>query len=165
MPDREAQARLFIKVAAVLLVLATGVAGALAWSVAEAGITTVHVREKGEDGHSFWIPLPMALAAAAVHMAPDEILDDESDGLQQILPILAEALDGIEGAGDFTLIEVEGPDEHVRIEKHGRSLLIHVEDEEDEISVRFPIRSFARLFREIEVKAGRVEGSRASTSY
>lgn len=165
LPVRETQARMLIKVAVVLVVLATAVAGAVAWSAAEAGIATVHVKEKGDGGHSFWLPVPMGLAAAAVHMAPDDMLEDESDrdieDLQTYLPMLAAALDELEDAGDFTLVEIEGPGEHVRIDKSGRSLLIHVEDEEDEVRVKFPIRSFARLFREVEVKAGHEARARA----
>jgi hypothetical protein len=158
-PASERQARVLLQVMAVLFLLGTAIVATAAWSVADAGLATVHVRDKTGDGDSIWIPMPMALAAAAVHMAPDDMLEGESpedlEELQRVLPALVLALDGLETAGDFTLVEVEGPGEHVRIDKKGRSLEIRVDDAENEINLSLPIRSFARLFREVEVKARR----------
>ena len=149
------QTRQFLTVAGTIAMIGAGAVFVMAANVAEAGMAYVHVREKTEDGAHFTLPMPMSLAAAMVHFVPDDEFADGDAELSTVLPVVAAMLAELADQPDGPLVQIDSAGEKVLIEKVGRSLKIHVDDPETEVRVSLPIRSVARMLRDIEVKSRR----------
>ncbi len=60
-------------------------------------------------------------------------------------PALREAWDELSRSPDFVLFELnDGPDT-VRVEKHGKKLLVHVDSDEAVVDVSVPVRTVERI--------------------
>ncbi len=160
------QTRIFLTVAGTIATIGMSAVFLMAANVAEAGMAYVHVREKTDDGAHFTIPVPMSLAAAMVHMVPDEeFAEDTDEDLEFVLPVIAAMLADLADQPDGPLIQVDSADEKILIQKVGRSLRISVDDAETEVRVSFPIRSVARLLGDIDVKARKSREAGATAAH
>lgn len=121
---------------------------ALATTVAATGVVTVEVHEQGEDGVDLYIPVPALLFDVAVWAAPKVIPpEDLADMRREVAPYRngLEALAAeLEKCPSGVLVEVESPDEHVRIVKTWRSFEIEVRSPDANVSVSVPARLLGR---------------------
>ena len=119
------------------------------------GVMTVRVHDPGE-GVNLYLPVPAALIEVAVagsqSLIPDEELASIGVDLGELQPLVEEMLRTLDAQPDFTLVEVEDHDEHVRVYKEGGALKVEVDGD---VTVRVSIptravrRTVARLSRTI----------------
>jgi hypothetical protein len=146
-----AKVLLVLTAAAGILLLGSGFL--LAASIVQTGLVTVKVDESGPDGTHLYIPVPAVLVHAGMSVLPALIEKDVWEEVRTDLgewgPVAAEALRAVEDAPDGVLVEVENDREHVRIEKDGRSLEIHVRDGKDRFDISLPASLLGLVAREI----------------
>jgi hypothetical protein len=146
------------RAARVLLIVVLGGTLLAAASVAtaaaaayRAGSIAVDVQQSAGDRYS--VQVPAVLLHAALGLIPDRVVHDAWRGLphetRAWLPALGVAWNEIQRAPDFVLLEVTAPDEHVRIEKRGGHLLVHVDSGGDDVRIRVPLRTMGRLARRL----------------
>lgn len=150
-----------MKTMAKVLLILTAVAGILllgsgfllAASIVHTGLVTVKVNESGPDGTHLYLPVPAVLVHAGLTVIPAlveaDVWEEVRTDLGEWAPVAAEALRAVEDAPDGVLVEVENDREHVRIEKDGRSLEIHVRDGKDRFDISLPANLLGRVAREI----------------
>jgi len=63
-------------------------------------------------------------------------------GKNRIASLAAERVSRVlRNAPDCSLVEVDGPDEHVRIAKRGGNLVVHVRDVEEDAHISIPLKT------------------------
>ena len=145
-----------MKLLAILSVPAALLAG-----VFSLGVVVVDVREAGPDGHRIVVPVPLALAQAALAFVPEQRLaamhrhaglpvagqapthSDASvkmDRAAAYLPLARGVLEALAAGPDGELLRVEEPDEQVVISKVGDTLRIRVRGPGDDVRINVPIR-------------------------
>ena len=96
-----------------------------------ADYVVVDVREGGPDGNHFIIPVPLALARAAIVFAPAEAQYVEVPELAPYIDDVIRIVEELRGARDGALVSVEQRDETVLIEKIDENLRIDVQEGAD----------------------------------
>lgn len=132
--------------AGVLLVLGTGVV--VAATVVQAGFISVEVEEKAPDGVSFSASVPAKLVqygAGLTRLINDEDLDRARQELQPFLPMVEDFTDELRKSPSFTLVEVQTDTEYVHIAKDGRTLRIHVDNDDARVSIAIPVELVERV--------------------
>ena len=123
------------------LLVGTGVA--LAASVLHSGVVVVKVHDKGPDGVNLTIPVPASLLQAGMSIALQHADEGEMDRVRSQLapwqPALAESLDQLRQVGGFTMVNVDGHDEHVQIHKRGNAWVVDVQSLEADVYVSMPL--------------------------
>lgn len=123
------------------LLVGTGVA--LAATVLHSGLVVVKVHEKGPDGAHFTIPVPASLLQAgmtvAIHNSDEAEMDRVRAQLAPWRPALSESLDQLRAVDDFTMVDVDGRDEHVSIRKRGDTWVIDVQSSDADVYVSMPL--------------------------
>ena len=125
------------------LAVILGVPVALLATIASLGVVVVDVREGGPDGHRIIVPVPLALAQAALAVAPavapaDKLRISDRDALEHI-GLAREVLEALAAAPDGELVRVEERDEQVVIAKEGRNLTVRVSGHNENVSVNVPL--------------------------
>ena len=88
---------------------------------------------------------------------PTRVFAEAEDEVAQWVPLIREACDQLDDCPDFTLVEVTSYDEHVRIRKEGRELVIDVVDDCERVHVQVPFgiaRAVARKLVSCERRNG-----------
>ncbi len=123
------------------LLVGTGVA--LAATVLHSGLVVVKVHDKGPDGVHFTIPVPASLLQAGMSIAVQNTDEAEMQRVRAQLapwrPALSESLDQLRDVDDFTMVNVDGPDEHVSIRKHGNAWIVDVRSSEADVYISMPL--------------------------
>jgi hypothetical protein len=139
------------------LAVLLGVPVALLATVASLGIVVVDVREGGPDGHRILVPVPLALAQAALAVAPavaptDKLRIPDREALEH-MGLAREVLEALAAAPDGELVRVEERDELVVIAKEGRNLKVRVTGGKEDVSVNVP---FALALEALPDEDGRI---------
>jgi hypothetical protein len=136
----------------VVAILFVGTGMLVAATVIQAGMVTLQVQERhGDDFGNFSVAIPAGLLYAGLAIAPSlsEEVEAELDGvrreLDEIGPELAGILADLESCPDAVLLEARRPGEHVRIEKRGDKLNIHVRDAHSNVKISVPAGLMSRL--------------------
>jgi len=114
------------------------VAGA---ALSSEGFIHVKVREKHPGGTHLNLIVPAALVPATLSFVPKQHLQGASENLHEYLPLIDAAVPALEDCPDGVLVEVRDPGEHVLITKSGGSVVIDVNDADDEVHVSVPLRA------------------------
>jgi hypothetical protein len=133
--------------------IALGAAGAVLVAgtmVFSQGAITVQVNERGDDGRQVNLFLPAAAVPLAMRMVPAHHFGQIPPEAQQALPAVCAAARLLARQPDFVLVEVESPREHVRIEKKGSRLVVHVTERDEEVYVAVPLRTIASVLQQLE---------------
>lgn len=117
------------------------------------GLVHVDVREKQPQGHHIHVLAPALIAPIGVYLAPKADLADASAQIRPYLPTIRAALDGLRETNDVTLVEVNEPDQHVRVVKEGGSIVVDVDDPENSVHVSTPIRAIASTVEQLAAVA------------
>ncbi len=144
--------------AAAILFIGTGVA--LTATVLQAGMVTLQVQERHAGGtNDLNLVIPAGLLYAGLALAPalsEEIEAELADARREIrreldtelgdmAPQLAGILMDLEDCPDAVLLEARSPGEHVRIEKRGDNLNIHIRDAQSNVKISIPADLMSRL--------------------
>lgn len=117
-----------------------------------ASSSCVVVDVKQADGPRIIVPVPLVLARAALHFAPREATRVEVPELARYSELGRKLVAELTNAPDGVLVEVEGRNEHVTVEKVGDELEVEVHDGEDDVSVRIPLELVAQVFESYDGK-------------
>jgi hypothetical protein len=117
------------------------------------GMITVNVQEHRPSGSHVFIVAPAMLVPLGMHFVPQENLREAREEVQPYLPTIRAALDELSKCEDATFVEVDGPNEHVRVAKHWSAFVVDVNEPGETVHVSVPIRA-ARSAIEQLVKAG-----------
>ena len=113
-------------------------------TVAATGTVQVMVHEKGPEGTRLWIPVPAVLFDVALFAAPRLVppaeLAEARTEIEPYLPALRNLADELENLPNAVLVEVESPNEHVRIRKSFGTFYVEVHKEEADVVVQVPAR-------------------------
>jgi hypothetical protein len=111
--------------------------------VYDMGAVRVSVDEKGRDGSSFHLIVPAAVVAAGIHLVPKcqlrEAGPEVRDAMRQWLPVLRAAAAELRNCPDGSLVTVDGPDERVEVTLRHRTLVVHVDSEDETVQVTVPL--------------------------
>lgn len=142
---------LLVIVVSATLVLTTAVGVAVA-AMFNAG--TVAVDIVPADGSDISVHVPAGLVDAAIWLLPADV---QADAVQEVAAEARPYWDAVRAAGDelarlpdFVLVEVEGPDEHVVIEKRDQRLVVLVESDEERFRVSLPLRTVQSLLNKAD---------------
>lgn len=126
-------------------------------AVYHAGAVRVSVDEKKPDGHHIHLIAPAAAVPIGMRFVPDHALRRASSRLRPFLPAIEVAVTELEKYRDFTLVEVEDAQDHVKIRKLGQTMVIDVDSTDATVHVSFPLRSVMSALRRIEALPPGVE--------
>jgi len=135
-----------------LAVLVGGTAGAAAYSWNHAGNVRLAVHESGPDGMHMAISLPAVLVNTAIALCPvpaDLRIDPR---WEDMIPALRSAAESLSDMPDVVFVDVHDGDEHVRIAKSGRELVISVNTPDERFELALPIESLRRIAAKLEAK-------------
>lgn len=144
-------------------VLSTAVVAGAALS--SEGFIHVKVHEKQPNGTNVNLIVPAALISSGLHFVPSDRVQVDAQNLRQALPIVDAAVPALENCPDGVLVEVTDPTEHVLITKSGGSLVIDVNDSEDEVHVSVPLRAARSAIHVIADKELDATSSRGTASW
>lgn len=146
--------KVFLGIGAGLMLLSAMAVGTAATSFYQAGSIAVQVQ--GSDGTDVSIRVPAGLANLAIALVPGD-LPSRFDGLEEIpeearayLPALDRLGDVLAEAPDFVMVEVHDGDEHVRVEKRRRSLIIDVTSDDGRVHVEVPVRTLRKALNKAD---------------
>lgn len=114
-----------------------------------AGTVYVSVEEKGSDGFSISIPVPVNLASTALSFIPEEELQEIREEIGPWMPVVNAVLAELARCPDGPLVEVENDRETVSIVKQGGKLVIDVDNRDETVHLSVPIRGVEKLVRKL----------------
>lgn len=128
-----------------LLAGAAAIPLTLAMLVYATGLAVVDIRGDGLDGKRLVIPVPLALADTALLFVDQKHKRIECPEFEQHREAAIRLAQELRRTPDARLVEVEGPGEHVTIDKSGDVLRIEVHDGDEEVRVRVPVAAVEAL--------------------
>lgn len=130
--------------------VAVGTAMAAGGIISSEGFVHVQVHEKGPEGHNIDIVAPATLLTAGLHFVPKQHLCQASAQMKEWGPVARTAVEQLEEAKDFTLVEVEGKDEHVKVSKTRGAIVVDVDDTGEKVHVSTPLWVIDSMLKELE---------------
>jgi len=146
-------ARLLLIIVVGGVLLAAGTVATTAAAIYSAGTIGVDVRER--SGNAVTVRVPAGVANVALALVPDRVIEElwreaaHDEELEPWLPAVREAWGEIDSARDFVLVEVSERNHHVRVEKKGRHLMVHVDSDGDTVSVTIPVSTIRRVIHKL----------------
>jgi len=128
-------------------VLGTALVGGAALS--SEGFIHVNVNEKSADGHHINLIVPAALVPVTLKFVPRQHLAEAAQNIRANMALIDAALPALEACPDGVFVEVTDPGEHVLIAKHGGSIVIDVNDQDDVVHVSVPLRAAESAIHQI----------------
>ena len=129
-----------------------------------AGVLIVDVREDGPDGNTIFVPVPLALARAALWFVPAEHLTVKEPEFAEHRELALRLLRELEKAGDADLVQVRDGDETVLVRKVGNIVEVHVSSDRENVDVRAPLAVVTRILESYDEETGRFRGSSLSAA-
>ncbi len=145
---------MLMKLGAGVLVASLGLGVGTGVAVHQYGTVVVRVEERGPAGHSFTIPVPLALARLAVSFVPVEELRAEAAELRLASRLAAVVTEELSQYPDTVLVQVESPDESVLVYTADGELCVDVDTSDERVTVRVPLWGATQI---LEVLAERAE--------
>lgn len=136
----------------ILAKLALGAVGTMAFATVytfHEGTIRVDVDEHRSGGSHvhFWIPA--AAVPAAMHLVPDDKLQQAVERSEEFLPVAQAAVDGLQKYDDVEFVSVDGQDEHVRVSVKGGKIYVDVKDHGDDVHVAVPVSTIKDVLQNI----------------
>jgi len=147
--DRSSRPFLILFGSIVALILFAGIA--MAVTAHRSGMITVDIHATGPGGSEVHgLRIPGMLVNNAIGFLPDHIVKDA--GKNRIASLAAERVSRVlRNAPDCSLVEVDGPDEQVRIAKRGGNLVVHVRDVEEDVHISIPLKTLEAVAKKFAV--------------
>ena len=135
--------------AMILMMMTVGVAVAAIYTAG-----TVAVDVQPVDGGEISVQVPAGLINVAIWLLPSQL---QAEAMREVAAEVEPFWGAVHAAGDelsrlpdFVLVEVEGPREHVIIEKRNQRLIVHVESDGERVEVSVPLGTVRSLLNKIE---------------
>jgi hypothetical protein len=132
-----------------ILLGAAGSVVAMGAVISSEGFVNVRVYEKKTDGVHLHIIAPVLLMNAGLHFVPRQHLKEAAEQVRPWLPVIDAAVQELKKSNDVELVEVRGPDEHVKVATKGGSMVVDVTGADDEVHVSLPLSEIDRVVHEI----------------
>jgi hypothetical protein len=132
-----------------ILLGAAGSVVAMGAVVSSEGFVNVRVHEKKPDGVHLHIIAPVMPMNIGLHFVPQGDLKEAAAQLRPWLPVIDAAVLELKKSDDINLVEVSGPDQHVKVATKGGSMVVDVTDAEDDVHVSVPLSEIDRVVHEI----------------
>jgi hypothetical protein len=116
------------------------------------GTFLLEVEGRGAGAESVRVRLPGAALIALVKFFPLGAFFDVPVETRRFLPAAETSLAQLERIPDAVLLQVEGEDETVVIEKRGRSLILRVDNEEERVRIEIPLSVLTEFGRRVAKK-------------
>jgi hypothetical protein len=125
----------------------------------------VRVEERGPDGKSIWIPVPIELAQMALWFVPDvhQRVDVDVSEIEEFGVVVEALLDGLEDVEEAELVRVEDGDQTVLVRKKGNYFEIAVATPEENAEIRLAMRTLQEVFASFD--EGRFDISAALAAF
>ena len=136
----------------ILAKIEVGVMGAVlvgGAALSSEGFIHLKVDEKQVDGHHISLIVPAALVPVTLKFVPRQHLAEAAHNLRDNMAIIDAALPALEQCPDSVFVEVVDPGEHVLIAKSGGSIVIDVNDPNENVHVSVPLRAAESAIHEI----------------
>src|SRR5215813_147976 len=126
----------------ILAKLALGAVGTLAVATVytfREGTIRIDVDEHRPGGSHvhFWVPA--AAVPAALHLVPDEKLQQAVDRSEEFMPVALAVVDGLQKYSDAEFVRVDGEEQHVRVSVKDGKVYVDVKDHNDDVHVAVPV--------------------------
>jgi hypothetical protein len=128
---------------AYLLLFAT-----VAVTIYHSGIAVVETTNKISGAHHY-IPIPLLFANFGMKFMPEQAMENFRDKLGDHRDIPAALIQEIRKCPDGPFLEVRSRHDNVTIEKSGDDLLIHVENQREDVSVKIPLYGSEKLVAQL----------------
>jgi hypothetical protein len=119
------------------------------------GFVHVTVHEKQPGGTNVSLIVPAAVVPMALRFMPRRHFADAAK-LRAELPVIDAAIPELEKCPDGVLVEVLDPQEHVVIAKVGDSIVVDVNDKENNVHVAVPLRAAQNSLHEVAGPEGTI---------
>lgn len=139
-------------VAVVMLAVVSVCGAAIATSLGGTGMIDVQVRERG--GQNVSVHVPVSVVLLALQFAPRCAFGDVPDEAFRYAGAARVLTDRLGELPDFTMVEVDGADEHVRVRKAGDRLVVDIDNTDETVHVSLPLRVVEKVAKKLET--GRV---------
>ena len=126
-----------------------GVAVAGAGILCSEGFVRVKVIEKEPPGLHIHVVAPAMLAPIAVHFAPQRDLARAVREIQPYMPAIRATLDSLRDTDDVVFVEVNEPNERVRVSKSGDAIVVDVDDVAETVHVSAPVRAISNTVEQL----------------
>lgn len=140
--------RLFLAVVVSIVVIGAATVSVVAAAIYHAGSVEVEVVESGGDRIS--LSVPTTLVVAAVQLVPDDLIQEAAGEMEPWWPVVHEASRELVRCPDAVLVQVDGPDESVRVAKRGGELVVDVRDGGDRVHVVVPVRTISAVLDKLD---------------
>jgi hypothetical protein len=113
-----------------------------------AGIAIISVHSPNEN---LWIPVPVALGHVVGKFIDLPIpKQGEIETLMEYRAVAADLLRQLHDLPDCSLVEVDSRNEKVRVFKQGDNLCVNVDDHNEHVKVRLPLRTVDRFVEALD---------------
>ena len=136
----------------ILAKLALGTVGTLAFATVytfREGTIRIDVDEHREGGSHvhFWVPA--AAVPAALHLVPDDKLQQAVDRSEEFMPVALAVVDGLQKYSDAEFVRVDSEDQHVRVSVKDGKVYVDVQDHNDDVHVAVPVSTIKDVLENI----------------
>jgi hypothetical protein len=143
------QLALFAKTTALVI---AGFATLGALLVASTGVIWVSIQEKEPGGTQLRLAVPAILVPVGLKFVPRDVWREPAARAQQWMPVIKAVADELPQCPDATFVEVRSRSELVNIAKHGRSMVVDVEENAgDSVHVSFPVYLLGSVAHQLEM--------------
>jgi hypothetical protein len=132
-----------------ILLGAAGSVVAMGAMISSEGFVNVKVRETKPDGVHLHIFAPVILMNIGLHFVPQRNLKNAAEQVKPWLPVIDATVKGLKDSENVQLVEVTGPDHHVKVATDGGYMVVDVTDPGDEVHVALPLSEIDRAAHEI----------------
>lgn len=103
-----------------------------------AGVLSIEVREHRRGGDDVQIRVPGWVIQPAMELIPGTIGCNIDSDARKWMPVAEALVQQFERSPDAVYVTVDSREEHVRIEKKGHMLLVNVESPDESVKIRVP---------------------------
>jgi len=140
---------MLLKLAVLLLLPVTFIAGITSLLIWHDGMLVVDVQDRGKNTHLF-LPVPMAFVNLGLSFVPRQKLqrfaDSNLDGNGAPLKALAASLSR---CPDAVFVEVEAPGKKLQVRKKGDAMIFDLQSADQTVYVRVPITATGEALQKI----------------
>ena len=141
------RARIILLSLASVVFLAFVGAGIATW---RAGMLDVRIHERSPDGTRIAFHVPAIVVPIALRFVPDRAFAHAVEKSERWMPIARAAMSRLARTPDCLLVQVDSPQERVRIAKDGRKLSVDVASEGESVHISVPIGMVTAVLHRLE---------------
>jgi hypothetical protein len=114
------------------------------------GVIRIDVDEYRSGGSHVHMWVPAAAIPIAMHFVPDKHWRHASEHAREAMPILHAIVKELKKYPDAEFVQVDDPDQHVRVRTHDGKLQIDVDDPDEKVHILCPLSTIEDVTIQIE---------------